>query len=84
MTDDEYAQFLAIKHPKHRLEYFAGRFAAKEAYAKAMHTGIGVVDFHDFEVLKLKNGRPYNPHAEVSISHDQDYAMAVVLINEKV
>lgn len=84
LTKAEYAQYFAIKVKKQQLEYFAGRFAAKEAYAKALKTGIGKVDFHDFEVLKLDNGQPYSPLAEVSISHDGDYAMAVVIVYEKV
>lgn len=82
MTEEEYKQFSEIKVRKQKLEYFSGRFAAKEAYAKALKTGIGKVDFHDFEVLKLASGQPYSPLAQVSISHDGEYAMAVVIINE--
>lgn len=82
LTDNEYAQFLKLKLPRRRLEYFSGRFAAKEAYSKAIYTGIGKVGFHDYEVLTGENGRPINAYSEVTISHDNDYAMAVVLIEE--
>jgi len=41
-------------------EYVAGRFAAKEAAAKAIGTGIGKsLGFHDMEVWKEESGKPY-------------------------
>lgn len=83
LTEAEYRQFLDLSLERHRLEYFCGRFAAKEAYSKALKTGIGEVSFHDFEVLKLESGQPYSSKAEVSISHDHEYATAVVIINEE-
>ena len=40
--------------------YFAKRFAAKEAFAKALGTGIGrVVSFQDLTVRNNENGKPY-------------------------
>ncbi len=36
----------------------AGRFAAKEAVAKALGTGIGVVHWQDIEILTLASGEP--------------------------
>jgi len=44
-TDAELAQ--SHRHP----QYLAGRFAAKEAVAKALGTGIGVVGWQEIEVL---------------------------------
>ena len=39
--------------------YYAGRFAAKEAVAKALGTGfIGEVTVHGIEILRLPNGAP--------------------------
>jgi holo-[acyl-carrier protein] synthase len=40
-------------------EYVAGRFAAKEAAAKAIGTGIGgMLGFHDIKVEKEAGGKP--------------------------
>lgn len=39
-------------------ESFAGRFAAKEATAKALGCGIGLVHWHDVEILLDENGKP--------------------------
>ena len=40
--------------------YCAKRFAAKEAFAKALGTGIGhVVGFHDLTVRNNENGKPH-------------------------
>ena len=41
-------------------EYCAKRFAAKEAFAKALGTGIGrVVSFQDLTVRNNENGKPH-------------------------
>lgn len=66
-------------------EFLAGRFAAKEAFLKANHKGLGDINLKDIEVLNLDNGQPiiiYNnkEYLEVSISHEKDYAVAVVNI----
>lgn len=40
--------------------YCAKRFAAKEAFAKALGTGIGrIVSFQDLTVYNNENGKPY-------------------------
>ena len=40
--------------------YMANRFAAKEAFSKALGTGIGEhVSFQDIEVFKNPQGKPY-------------------------
>ncbi|WP_071458900.1 holo-ACP synthase [Bacillus massilinigeriensis] len=69
-----------------RLEYFAGRFAAKEAYAKAAGTGIGAsLSFLDIETGNTQEGRPVilRPQTDsvhLSISHSREYAVAQVII----
>lgn len=75
-----------------RVEYAAGRFAAKEAFVKAVGTGIsGAYGFQDIEVLNEPNGRPVlyalvtdAPKAKihVSISHSREWAAAQVIIEE--
>jgi holo-[acyl-carrier protein] synthase len=72
--------------------HFAGRFAAKEAVAKALGTGFGSeVSWHDIEILSNELGRPivhlskevnqrfHNPHVLVSISHSASHATAVAI-----
>ena len=50
---------LAEKRKARLAEYVAGRFAAKEAVAKALGTGIGaVVGFQDIEIVHDDRGKP--------------------------
>ncbi len=65
-----------------RAENFAGIFAAKEAYFKAVGTGIKL-PMTDVEILHNKAGKPFingKENCDVSISHDGDYAVAAVII----
>ncbi|MHB8170614.1 MAG: holo-ACP synthase [Thermincolia bacterium] len=74
--------------------YLAARFAAKEAVAKALGTGIGQVGWRDIEVVKEPSGRPgivlsgkgVETARELgikelllSLSHCREYAMAYVV-----
>jgi holo-[acyl-carrier protein] synthase len=69
-----------------QVEFVAGRFAAKEAYSKAVGTGIGKeLSFLDMEIMNEESGKPifrvqtiHNVH--LSISHSKDYAVAQVII----
>ncbi len=79
--------------------FLAGRFAAKEAVAKALGCGIGVVGWKDIEILRGKLGEPVLILAgnalrlstglgitqwSISISHARIYAVAVAVgIGEK-
>ena len=76
--------------------YCAKRFAAKEAFAKALGTGIGrVVSFQDLTVRNNENGKPhFNPseklrlylveknikQAHLSISDESQNAIAFVIL----
>ncbi|SFA54709.1 holo-[acyl-carrier-protein] synthase [Anoxybacillus pushchinoensis] len=86
LTDNEYIRFQQLSS-KRKIEFVAGRFAAKEAYAKALGTGIGAnVSFRDIEIQHDENGKPYivssspNERVHVSISHSEHYAVAQVII----
>ncbi|MBD8069674.1 holo-ACP synthase [Bacillus sp. PS06] len=69
-----------------QIEYLAGRFAAKEAYSKAIGTGIGKdLSFQDIEIFSDEFGKPHieGKGAEIvhlSISHSKEYAIAQVII----
>ncbi|WP_181350155.1 holo-ACP synthase [Thalassobacillus sp. CUG 92003] len=74
---------------RRQAEYVAGRFAAKEAFAKAVGTGIGALQFTDIEIITDLNGAPRMTAAGyedqliwVSISHSKDVAIAQVIIEE--
>ena len=41
-----------------QMRTFAKRYAAKEAFAKALGTGIGALEFKDIEVVNLPSGAP--------------------------
>jgi holo-[acyl-carrier protein] synthase len=79
-----------------RLEFVAGRFAAKEAVAKACGTGIGdFLSFRDIEILSDAGGKPLvrllgekirslwqgsRVRVHVSIAHSDSHAMAFAVV----
>lgn len=85
LTERELAEY-ALLSENRKIEFLAGRFAAKEAFAKANGTGIGkACSFKDIEIRKDANGKPeiYFQQQEiglVSITHTKEYAAAQVLL----
>ena len=74
---------------KRKLEFLAGRYAVKEAFSKAMGTGIGkTVTFKSISVLTNNKGQPvvvkspYEGNVFVSISHSQKTAVAQVVLEK--
>lgn len=70
-----------------KVEFLAGRFAAKEAFSKALGTGIGTAcQLHDIEILRGDAGEPVLyfkgelVNGFVSITHAQQYAAAQVIL----
>jgi len=83
-----------MSRPKDFLARVAARFAAKEATAKALGTGFHGVGWQEIEVVRLPSGAPtIKLHGraeavaerlglssfELTMSHEQEYAIAFVL-----
>ena len=71
------------KGDKTKFQYFAGRFAAKEAIFKAISKTMDIKSILDIEILNEESGRPYvningerAKNIDVSISHIKDFATA--------
>ncbi len=81
LTIKEYEFYSSLQNLKRQREYLGGRFAGKEAYMKACHQGLGSLSFQDIEILNDKDGAPYlnDEYAKISISHEDDYAIAFVM-----
>ena len=88
LTARELDHFTTLKEIR-QLEFLAGRFAAKEAFAKAMGTGIGKhCSFQHIEVLSNDKGKPVlyfkgdEVNGHVSITHTKQFAAAQVILVE--
>lgn len=83
-----------LAHAKGRLSALAARWAAKEAVAKVLGTGIGQVSFQEIEVVCDELGKPdlvlhgnavqlaarlHLDQFALSLSHTADYAVAFVV-----
>jgi holo-[acyl-carrier protein] synthase len=92
-TEAERSEAAARHNP---MEYYAGRWAAKEAVSKALGCGIGKqCSWQDICILNAKAGNPVmtlSGHAaeraqaintdkiHISISHEREYACAIVVL----
>lgn len=71
-----------------KTEFLAGRYAAKEAFSKALGTGIGKMGFHDIEILPDQKGRPvvtrspFKGNVLISITHTNTVAAAQVILEQ--
>ena len=87
LTDKEMERFASLKG-RRQIEYLAGRWSAKEAFSKAMGTGIGKLSFQDLEILNNERGTPYfskSPFSGkvwLSISHTDQFVTASVILEE--
>lgn len=80
-------------------EHYAARFAAKEAFGKALGVGLAGYDMKDIYIVNDEKGRPElkvenkakdlleskceNPIIHVSLSHEKEYATAFVVIEAR-
>lgn len=93
LTTEEMQRY--ANHPK-PVSYLAKRWAAKEAAAKALGTGIGQVSFQHIFIDRNDAGQPLLKfsgagqtraeqlnarHFHISISDEQDYAIAYVVLS---
>ena len=89
-SEVEFCETLGDKYPS-----YAGRFAAKEAFSKALGTGLrGAIGWTEIDVCDNERSRPtinVSGRAEkilagrkihLSISHLPDYATAIVVIED--
>ncbi len=96
LTDAEIALCQRYRSPVAR---YAGRFAAKEAFMKAIGTGMYKIGFHEIQVFNRDSGAPYIKtsgraeqiltkldvqHIHVSISHDMDMAIGMVVLENEI
>lgn len=88
LTDKEIEVYETLNE-KRKLEFLAGRFAAKEAFGKAMGTGIGAkVTFGNVTVLNNEKGQamvvesPFDGNIFISISHTKQMAIAQVVLEK--
>ncbi|SUM77232.1 4'-phosphopantetheinyl transferase [Staphylococcus saprophyticus] len=85
LTINEQHKFNQFNNEQRKMEFLAGRFATKEAFSKALGSGLGkTVSFTDIDCVNDEDGKPcihyegYNVH--VSISHTEHYAMSQVIL----
>ncbi|SER86718.1 holo-[acyl-carrier protein] synthase [Salisediminibacterium halotolerans] len=91
LTNSEQTTFDRL-HGKRQIEFLAGRYAAKEAYAKAKGCGIGgALSFQDLEVGNSAGGRPVitdfkaaeDGQVHLSITHTRTTAAAQVVLEKQ-
>jgi holo-[acyl-carrier protein] synthase len=96
LCEPELARFHRHRQP---VAYLAKRFAAKEAFTKALGTGIHApANWHGVWVSNLRSGKPvleFSPalrqlletrgirHAHVSLSDERDMASATVILESE-
>ena len=83
-----------ISNKRHLINRLAGRYAAKEATSKVLGTGLKGIYFKEIEILRETSGAPKIVlhkraklkakekklnYFEVSISHERDFAIAIVI-----
>ena len=97
LGDNEYLKFSKLSESK-KVFFIAKQFAGKEAFAKAIGTGIsGDVNFKTIEILRNNEGKPMFKfaektqllidnlgiaHSHVSLSDEKEYALAFVILEK--
>ena len=90
-TENELTDVRASTNPEASL---AARFAAKEAFGKALGTGLRGLSLKDIETRRNSNGKPdlyltgnargaveaLGAKVHLSLSHERDYSLAFVVL----
>ncbi|MBQ6781765.1 MAG: holo-ACP synthase [Treponema sp.] len=98
-ADEEHFTGSTEKSISAACQHYAARFAAKEAFAKALGTGFVGLSLKDFWVTKDENGKPFFSFGaatkemlfsragectvHLSLSHEKEYATAFVVIEKR-
>lgn len=88
LTSEELAVFDSLNTRRRKVEWFAGRFAAKEAFSKALGTGVGLeFSFQSISIINDITGKPVVHHktgcsVHISISHSNTHAIAQIILEE--
>ena len=87
-------QQYVLSSPAQGMATLSGRFAAKEAVAKALGVGWQSINFKEIEIIRQPNGAPSVvlhgraqllsrelslTNFEISISHEREFAVALVV-----
>lgn len=88
LTEREMSRFETLSDHR-QIEFLAGRFSAKEAFSKALGTGIGEsLSFLDLEILPNEVNKPivytdlFHGNIHVTISHSKEYAIAQIILEK--
>ncbi|MBC1239544.1 holo-ACP synthase [Nostoc sp. 2RC] len=94
LTEREWKDVLALGNANHRLQRLAGKFACKEAIIKVLQAGMSQIELVDIEILHDISGKPIvylhetaldfwekisATQLDVSISHDNNFAIAIAI-----
>lgn len=80
LTEKEYTVFSNL-NSRRKTEFLGGRFAAKEAFFKAV---TNEVSFKSIEILNDDSGKPYvnHPNIHISLAHENKYVIAYIIHEE--
>lgn len=93
----ELKKYTVCKTKSHRIRFLATRFAAKEAFSKAIGTGMKLsMTWHSAQFLNIPNGQPIvvttgdinqlmekqGLVARVTLTDETEYAVAFVIIEQ--
>lgn len=81
LTPSEFQIYASLKEQTSKEVFLATRWASKEAIFKATQDP----NFTSYSILNEANGKPYvadHPEMKLSISHDGDMAVAIVILTK--